>query len=164
MCFVGDFIAEYRNDAGARPWDRRRPLIVGEAARQRAYGIVRFKTSPWPEAGRSLKVAAMRASATILTQNQPFPTARPDFVQQNGDHRARERSFSIDARWRSVGKLLVRTSRPQPITPLSAVCSVSIRNLLGRPVRLHRNSISAVPARVQVNLLAQEGSSRLSAF
>jgi hypothetical protein len=32
MCFVGDFISEYRNDAGARPWDRRRPLIVGEAA------------------------------------------------------------------------------------------------------------------------------------
>jgi hypothetical protein len=40
-----------RNDAGARPWDRRRPLIVGEAARQRAHGIVRFKTSPWSEAG-----------------------------------------------------------------------------------------------------------------
>jgi hypothetical protein len=51
MCFVGDFISEYRNDAGARPWDRRRPLIVGEAARQRAHGIVRFKTSPWSEAG-----------------------------------------------------------------------------------------------------------------
>jgi len=32
----------------------------------------------------------------ILTQNQLFPTAFPDFVQQNGNHRATERSFWID--------------------------------------------------------------------
>src|ERR1700737_4064964 len=34
----------------------------------------------------------------ILTQNQLFPTARPDFVQQNEDHRARERSYNGDNR------------------------------------------------------------------
>src|SRR6266478_4893207 len=33
----------------------------------------------------------------ILTQNQLFPTARRDFVQQNGAHQARERPFWIDS-------------------------------------------------------------------
>jgi len=45
----------------------------------------------------------------ILTQNQLFPTARPYFAQQNVDYRARERSYSTDAGWRSVGQALLNS-------------------------------------------------------
>jgi hypothetical protein len=77
MCFVGDFISEYRNDAGARPWDRRRPLIVAKPPGNAPMESFVSKPPHGLKPDRSLMVAAMRASATNPDTKPTFPYGTP---------------------------------------------------------------------------------------
>ena len=66
-----------------------------------------------PELTSALLLCRMRPGdqpLQILTQNQLFPTARPDFVQQNGDRRRPVAGFKEDSLRRGVALLFIPDS------------------------------------------------------